>query len=154
MPDLRDHVALLRDSLLHVTGRDLLDYPGANADPEEAAYEAPFALLSHDTREDPIFVYGNRTALRLFELDWNAFIALPSRLSAEPLARDERQRLLDRVTQYGYIDDYSGVRVSATGRRFTITGATVWNLTDEGGTYAGQAAMFSQWTPVDTQAPE
>ena len=90
MPDLRDHVALLRDSLFHVTGRDLLDYPGADADPEEAAYEAPFALLSHDTREDPIFVYGNRTALRLFELDWNAFIALPSRLSAEPLARDER----------------------------------------------------------------
>ena len=146
LPPLADHVELLRDSLLRLTGRDLLDYPGASTDPETAAFEAPFALLSHDTQDDPIFTYGNRTALQLFELDWTAFTALPSRLSAEPLARDERQRLLDRVTRYGYIDDYSGVRVSATGRRFSITGATVWNLTSSDGAYAGQAAMFSKWT--------
>ena len=153
LPPMRDHVELMRASLLRLTGRDLLDYPGASPDPEAAAFDAPFALLSHDTAADPIFTYGNGTALRLFELDWAQFTALPSRLSAQPLARDERQRLLDRVARYGYIDDYSGVRVSATGRRFTITDATVWNLTDADGTPAGQAAMFAHWTPVDSSPP-
>jgi hypothetical protein len=147
-PQLHAHVTLLRDSLLRLTGRDLLAYPGADNDPADAAFEAPFALVSHDGEADPIFTYGNRTALGLFELDWAQFTRLPSRLSAEAPGRDERQRLLDRVTQFGYIDDYSGVRVSATGARFRIHDAVVWNLNDEDGTPRGQAAMFATWTPL------
>jgi hypothetical protein len=38
-----------------------------------------------------------------------------------------------------------GVRVSRTGRRFLVSNATVWNLTDELGRAAGQAATFSTW---------
>lgn len=142
------HVALMRDSLLRLTGRDLLDYPHANSDDAAAAFEAPFALVSHDQADDPIFTYANQTALTLFEMDWAAFTHLPSRLSAEQVARDERQRLLDRVTEYGYIDDYRGVRVSSTGRRFMISDAVVWNLVDGEGAHHGQAALFSSWTPL------
>jgi hypothetical protein len=63
--------------------------------------------------------------------------------------RDERARLLDRVSQQGYIDDYRGVRISKTGRRFMIEQATVWNLLDENGAPYGQAATFSQWRYLD-----
>jgi hypothetical protein len=35
------------------------------------------------------------------------------------------------------------VRVSATGRRFRIAGAIVWNLVDAAGLRHGQAASFS-----------
>jgi hypothetical protein len=48
----------------------------------------------------------------------------------------------------GYIDDYAGVRVSRTGRRFLIEGATVWNLIETDGRLVGQAATFSRWRPV------
>jgi hypothetical protein len=68
---------------------------------------------------------------------------LPSRLSAEPLARDERARLLARVTEFGFVDDYSGMRISGRNKRFMITNATVWNLLDADGVYRGQAAAFT-----------
>jgi hypothetical protein len=74
---------------------------------------------------------------------------MPSRLSAEPLAREERARLLARVAARGYVDDYTGVRISSTGRRFRVRDATVWNLTDEQGYYRGQAACLRRWEPVD-----
>jgi hypothetical protein len=69
----------------------------------------------------------------------------PSRLTAEPVHRDERARLLERTTRDGYVDDYSGIRITATGRRFRINQAVVWNLIDAGGRYAGQAATFDRW---------
>ncbi|MEA3642760.1 MAG: MEKHLA domain-containing protein [Lamprobacter sp.] len=47
------------------------------------------------------------------------------------------------VAERGFIDDYRGVRVSASGRRFMIEQASVWNLTDAQGRPAGQAATFA-----------
>jgi predicted DNA-binding protein (UPF0251 family) len=52
------------------------------------------------------------------------------------------------VARQGYIDDYAGIRVSATGKRFLINRATVWNLLDATGNSLGQAAAFSEWTLV------
>jgi len=53
--------------------------------------------------------------------------------------------LLERVNRRGFIDDYSGIRISATGRRFRIQRATVWNVIDTHGAPAGQAVMFRDW---------
>jgi hypothetical protein len=78
-------------------------------------------------------------------MDWEEITRLPSRYSAEPLAREERMRLLQRVERYGYVDDYSGVRIAKDGRRFMIQNATVWNLIDEKGQRCGQAAMIREW---------
>lgn len=110
-----------------------------------ALFEAPFALVSHGLESDPVFNYGNLTALRLFEMTWEEFTRLPSRMSAEPVHRDERQRLMDEVTRNGFIADYRGVRISKLGRRFYIEQATVWNLVDEAGVLKGQAAAFADW---------
>jgi hypothetical protein len=82
-------------------------------------------------------------------MSWQKMVSLPSRRSAEPRAQAERRRLLDRVSQHGWIDDYSGVRVAASGRRFRIAAATVWNLLDETGTAVGQAAAFARWQRLD-----
>ena len=139
------HVNLLRSSLKHWTGRDLV---ASELSPEagaRAVFFAPFAVVSHTIDPDPLFNYANATALELFEMTWEALTALPSRLSAEPVAREERARLLARVTRDGYIDDYSGVRIAHSGKRFLIEGATVWNLEDESGNYRGQAAIFHRW---------
>jgi len=55
----------------------------------------------------------------------------------------ERQALLDRVRRHGFIDDYAGIRISAEGRRFRISGATVFELHDKSGIRRGQAAVFA-----------
>lgn len=146
---LSEHVALMRRSLLHWAGRDLLD-PGMPDD--EAAhvlYHAPMVVLSHGTQADPILCYANLTALSLFELSWEELVTMPSRLTAELPDREERARMLDRVSTQGYIDDYAGVRISRHGRRFRIGPATVWRLTDARGRNLGQAASFSHWTFLD-----
>lgn len=109
----------------------------------EALFCADFTLLSHGTEPDPIFNFANRAALDLFEYSWDDFIQLPSRLSAKPLQREARQQLLETVNRQGYIDNYSGVRVSASGREFVIENAVVWNILDEQGTYCGQAARLA-----------
>ena len=108
-------------------------------------WRAQRVIVAHRDGADPVFFYGNRLALELFEMDWSAFTQLPSRLSAEPLAREERARLLERVAREGYIDDYAGVRISRTGRRFRIEQAIVWNLLDSRGRPCGQAATFDRW---------
>jgi hypothetical protein len=137
--------ACLSRSLKHWTGRELA--PGVS-DPVDLArkvFEAPCAVVSHGTEADPVLNYGNRAALALWEMSWAELTRTPSRLTAEAPNREERARLLEAVTRRGFIDDYSGVRISKSGRRFRITRATVWNLLTEDGKPCGQAAMFDRW---------
>ena len=148
---LEQHVTRLLSSYAHWTGEDLLQ-GGSGASLAESLYRASFVVISHGTQTDPIFNYGNLSAQQLFEMDWSTLTALPSRCSAEPVERAERARLMATVSAQGFIDDYRGVRVSASGKRFMIERATVWNVLDENGTNVGQAATFSEWTPLPDRA--
>lgn len=138
--EARARIALVPESYRRLLGRELVAEGG---DPVAALWAAPLAILAHGTGADPVFFFANRTALAAFETTPAAITAMPSRLSAEPLAREERQALLDRVSAAGFIADYAGVRISAKGRRFTIARAVVWNLLDEAGMRHGQAACFT-----------
>ena len=133
---------LLLDNYYRCFGSDLI-LRGSNA--TERLMDAPFVVLSHGTQADPIFNYGNIAAQRLFEMDWATLTALPSRYSAESMHRDERQQLLDDVAAQGYSDNYRGVRISATGKRFYINSARIWMLLDTTGQHVGQAATFADW---------
>jgi hypothetical protein len=132
-------------SLRHWTGRELLAAGNDSVELSRAVFDAPFVLVSHGTEPDPILNYGNRAALALWEMSWEELTRTPSRFTAEAPNREERARLLERVTRNGYIDDYAGVRISKTGRRFRIEQATVWNLIGPGAGRWGQAAMFEHW---------
>ena len=141
---LIEHVLRLLHSYRRWTGRELI--PGAPQEKRaESLFYQPFVVLSHGTEEDPVLNYGNQAALTLWEMTWEEFTSTPSRLTAEPINREERDRLLAQVRRNGYIDTYRGVRISRSGRRFLIKRGTVWNIVDESGHYAGQAATFSQW---------
>lgn len=137
-----ERLALLASSHQRLTGRPLV---AARADLRSALWNADTVIVAHGAEPDPVFFYGNQRALALFEMDWDAFVRLPSRLSAEAPLRDERAHLLERVSRHGCITDYAGVRISATGRRFRIEQAVVWNLIDENGVCHGQAAAFDRW---------
>ena len=134
-----DRLALIATSYHRLTGKHLLEQAQFTAD---AMWHAPRIIVAHGIEADPIFFYGNRLALQLFEMSFEEFSRLPSRFSAEPLERQARAALLASVAANGFIEDYSGVRIAKSGRRFVIERATVWNLLDEAGICHGQAATF------------
>ena len=144
-----DHVVKVLRSFRRWTGKDLVGPAFAGVEAARTVFEAPFALVSHGAEADPIFNYGNRATLRLFERTWGEFTAMPSRLSAEPLLRDERQRLMEEVAANGYVADFPAVRVSKSGRRFSIKGPILWNVLDDEGILRGQAALFTDWRFLD-----
>ncbi len=137
---------LLLDSYRHWTGRELLERTGSPEERARALFAAPFVVVSHGTEPDPILNYGNRIAMELFELDWARLTRMPSRLTAEPVNQAERERMLVQAAARGYIDDYKGVRISATGRRFRVENALVWNVVDQTHKLHGQAATFARWS--------
>src|SRR6476620_1096117 len=107
--------------------------------------EARHPVLAHNTDPDPRFIYANKAAQACFEYGWDEIVSLPSRLSAEPVDREERQRLLDDVARQGFTTGYSGLRIAKSGRRFFIEDGVVWQLIDEDGAVRGQAATFAKW---------
>ena len=139
------HFTLLESSYQKFFHKSLLLENNGNRSFAQTLFEAPFAVVSHGTEADPVFNYANLKALELFGVDWQEFTKMPSRLSAEPVNREERQRLLQQVTEHGYIDDYQGVRISKQGQCFLISHAVVWNLMDKNNIYRGQAACFRDY---------
>ena len=136
---------------LWLCGFDITDWgPGRVA---EALYGAPQALLCHDGADDPRFLYANRTAQQLWDLTWNEFVGMPSRLSAEADQRQARARMLAQAAQKGYFTGYRGVRINAGGQRFRIFDTTVFNVGIVGvdaqsQVELGQAAVIAGWEPV------
>lgn len=141
---------ILSDSFTRLLGRPLLpdmqQMPADDRALAQALYDAPVVIVSHGSEADPVFWFANRTAQRLWEMEWPEFIRMPSRRSAEPEEHGEREKLLRRAQEHGYINDYRGVRISASGRRFRIEDVVLWNLSDDSGVHVGQAATFARWT--------
>ncbi|MCA0856616.1 MEKHLA domain-containing protein [Phaeobacter italicus] len=137
------HAALLMASFEAATGRALL--PGEDA---RQLYHAPFPVLSHDTAADPVLTYGNLAAQALWEMDWAQLTSMPSRLTAEPGHRGQRDAMFAQMREKGCIENYAGVRISATGKRFEIREAVIWRLVDADGVLRGEAATFRDYLPL------
>lgn len=132
-------------SYRHWFGRELIPLGHDPLQRAQALFLAPFVVAASNADVDPLLVYGNQKALDLWELTWEQFIRMPARKTAEPMEQAERTQFLARVRQNGFVNDYSGVRISSGGRRFRIRQATVWNLLDPAGKYYGQAVVFDHW---------
>ena len=135
----------LLDSYTYWTGQALITREGSLFDQAQRLFDSPFAVVSHGVQEDPVLNYGNRAALGLWEMDWDRFTQTPSRLTAEPVNREERARMLSQAKKQGYLSGYRGVRISSTGKRFLVEQATIWAIQHPNGTPLGQGATFSRW---------
>lgn len=136
---------LLATSYEQHVGKRLVPVPLAGqAAADWLYYSAPFCVLAHNAENDPVFMYANQAAQQRFGYSWEEITRLPSRLSAGPQDREERQRFIDQVKRDGYSSGYSGVRVMKSGRRFLIQNATLWQLHDAQGHYQGQAVLIPQ----------
>lgn len=133
------------NSFRRFVGRDLIERTGDAAEEAKIVFQARFVVVSHGTQDDPILNYGNKTALALWEMDLPTLMSTPSRLTAEPMHRDERAQLMTRAARDGFVDDYRGIRISSSGIRFLIERAIIWNLVDAAEQRVGQAATFAHW---------
>ncbi len=142
-------VAALVASFDRATGGDLVSEAGLDpAALGRSAWDGNFALLSHGN--DAILTYANRFALGLWEMDWPTMLVTPSRETApQGEDRDTRAALMDEVARNGFIRNYTGRRVSRSGRLFLIERATVWTMTDEKGARFGTGAFFSSIKRLD-----
>lgn len=142
--ELRTRARWLLRSYRHWAGEDLLDLASDDDDDARARalFAAPFPVLAHDTRPDPLCVYANAAALAAFELSREDAPAYATSRTVEPAARDDRRAALARAQEVGLLRGYSGVRVSTTGRCFEIRDGQIWTVLDDDGRPAGQAATF------------
>ncbi|QIZ69957.1 MEKHLA domain-containing protein [Oxynema aestuarii] len=153
-PTILRQTQLILNSFQDQLGYHLLEIEGSPDTIARSLFDAPFVVVSHGTEADPIFNYGNRQGLQLWEFSWDEFTRMPSRQCVEPSGFDERSQLLSQANQCGYITNYRGVRISRTGKRFIISDVILWNLHDETDRYCGQAATFPHWTFIDENCNE
>jgi len=104
-------------------------------------YAHPWAVLCHDTGPDPLFVYANLTAQRLWERPLTQFVGWPSRFTAP---EEERAARAAALREGDVVRGYQGVRISASGRRFRISDAMIFTVTQDG-LVVGQAAVVPRW---------
>lgn len=143
-----EHAERLLSSFERLTGKQLIPMDITGNERYKALYEAEYPVLSHNTDADPLLNYSNAKGMTLFEISWEELIELPSRYTAEPQTQEERNRLLEAVTNNGFIDDYQGIRISSKENRFMVEDAIVWNITDSSGKYFGQAAILYKCSPL------
>jgi len=147
---LLQHIQLLLYSFHHWTGDDLIPITNHQSPLETAnlIFNADFVIVSHGTQADPILNYGNQKALDLWKMDWQTLTSTPSRYTAEPMERSEREQLLAQAKSQGYISNYRGIRIASNGDRFYIDRAIIWNVVDQQGKLWGQAATFHNWDAI------
>jgi 2-aminoadipate transaminase len=143
-PSLMTFLEAMLQSYHVLTGEHLVD-PGPAEVRVSALAVAPFVVLSHGIQAEPVYNFGNALALRLWEMSWDEFTSMPSNRCAEPMHREQRERFLEEVQRTGMARDYSGVRISKSGRRFRIENVTCWNVVDSAGVRLGQAACYPRW---------
>ncbi len=131
---------LLIQSFQRLTGRSLIN-----------PWHLEQPLVSHGVEADPIFRYANAAALALWEMDWDAFTKLPSRLSAQDdsAIQTDRSRYLAEAATQGWLENYQGIRISAKGHRFRIAETILWTVTDAQGLRHGQAALIGRVERLD-----
>lgn len=141
----REHVLLLLENLKRWAGFDLIAQYGFSLDTlGTQVFNAEFYLLSHNNAADPILTYGNQQVLVQWEVSWLELTTMHSRETAKPSDRAARAAMMEQVKRDNYIKGYSGIRISKTGKEFTISDGIVWNVFTENGDFSGQAAWFKE----------
>ena len=143
---LKNYIHLITNSLKTLAGIEIVDFSLSLEEQAKQAFTSDYVLLAHNGSNEPIFNYGNQTALRLFEMSWEEFTNMPSKYSAESDERGKREKFLADVAENGYSKNYSGIRISKTGRRFEIKNVILWNVYDSENNRIGQAAVFDEYS--------
>ena len=136
-------VGYILDSHRQYVGTELIERSAQPDVDARCLFDLDAVVLSHDGGVDPRFVYANSAAARLWRMGVDELIGMPSRLSAPPSHRDERQAMLQQAANDGVLHGYAGTRVAKDGTLFVIEDATLWTVDYPHG--SGQAVVFRNW---------
>lgn len=150
--DIISHVALVDESLRKLSGEGIFERMGlsiaheANDIYEKICENERFVLITHGIESDPIYNYGNVAALEAFARTWDDLRTIPSRESVVIRSQDEKLRieLMKTVTDTGFVDGATGIRVRGDDKFIRLVDAVVWNCYDRESVYVGQAALFDR----------
>lgn len=112
--------------------------------------QAPYAILAHNNKEIPNFIYANQFAVSCFKYTEDEILSLPSYLSAAPDNQAERNKILDQVQANNIAFNYNGMRLTKFNESFAINDGVIWKVF-ENDEVIGQAALF--WLS-DQQKPD
>ncbi|PZX15858.1 MEKHLA domain-containing protein [Breznakibacter xylanolyticus] len=143
---LKDYIYQITSSLKKLANIEIVDASLSLEEQAKQVFNSGYVLLAHDASNEPVFNYANQSALNLFEMSWEEFINMPSKYSAESDERGSRAKFIAEVEANGYSKDYSGIRISKTGKRFEIKNVILWNVYDSDNKRIGQAALFNEYT--------
>lgn len=137
---------LIDQSFLFLSGR-LLPSPMEKTEMKRLEWlhnHAPYALLAHNNKDVPNFIYVNKFAASCFKYTEEEMLSLPSYLSAAPDAQAERNKILKQVQTNNIAYNYSGIRITKFNENFNIQDGIIWKIFDRGdhGEIIGQAALF------------
>lgn len=147
--DIITWTQIILNSYQQLLNKELIDRNGDELTQSKNLFFTDFVVFSHNTDLDPIYNYGNKKGLQLWEMDWQQLNNTPSRTTTQPLLREQREDLLAETTTKGYVKNCQGIRISRTGKKYQIKDITIWNLVDEKEKFCGQAATFSQWEKLE-----
>ncbi|WP_075591270.1 MEKHLA domain-containing protein [Labilibacter marinus] len=142
---LKEYIHLITSSLKKLANIEIVDFSLSIEEQAKQVFNSDYVLLAHNGSNDPTFNYANQKALSLFEMTWDEFTNMPSKYSAESDERATREQFLAEVAEKGFSKNYSGIRISKTGKRFEIRNVILWNVYDSEGNRIGQAAMFDKY---------
>lgn len=132
---ISDHVSILDNSLRKLTGKGIRERIGYEEKDHEDLYQEycmndRYVIVSHGTEDDPIYNFSNVAGLEAFVRSWDDFILLPSRLSVVLQSKDEELRieLMSKVTNDGFVEGASGIRVRGDGKFIQLVDAVVRTL--------------------------
>jgi hypothetical protein len=145
---LKDYIFLITNSLKKLTSIEIVDPSLSIEEQAKQVFHSGYVLLAHNASNEPIFNYANQRALQLFEMSWDEFTNMPSKYSAESDERGKREKFLAEVEEKGYSKNYSGIRISKTGKRFEIKNVILWNVYDSENKRIAQAALFDEYNYI------
>ena len=65
-----------------------------------------------------------------------------SSVSANKTFQDERNNMLKKVENLGFVEDYKGTRIAFDGSLFQIKNAIIWNIIDRNNNSQGQGVLI------------
>eukprot|EP00271_Cylindrocystis_brebissonii_P002248 TRINITY_DN12699_c0_g1_i1.p1 TRINITY_DN12699_c0_g1~~TRINITY_DN12699_c0_g1_i1.p1 ORF type:complete len:256 (-),score=42.92 TRINITY_DN12699_c0_g1_i1:548-1315(-) len=141
------HSLAVIDSYFRATGKPIFPSSVEISVAAKALWELPRVVVTQGTEEDPLYNYGNKAALDLFEMDWPTFTSSVARKWAPEEEQTAHSELVKSAVQG--VQDIGGlVRVTSSGQTFKISQGAWWALTTLDGEPFGQGAVF------DIESPE
>lgn len=123
--------------------------------PKELDQNERFGILSHGTQTDPIYNYGNKASLILFDQTVDNLCKTASRYSTVESLMEDREQLIQQINDSGYGTISNAVRRTLGEEKlFVIETIWIWHVYHpDDGRRIGLAALYDRAKVQDYTGP-